>query len=137
MTGMMSAADSEQPELAQYLDLRLSAWSTPDSLVAVEAHYWSRWPEARFFPAQGWAGVVAAAFVPTPNGWRAVSDSAEFASDEHEGGDVMLLLLPPEKVAEMVNRAAEQGMSEEELPRGPRVGILYINWRLTSPGGAP
>jgi len=137
MTGMMSAADSEQPELAQYLDLRLSAWSTPDSLAAVEAHYLSRWPDVLFVPSEGWEGVVAAAFVPTPDGWRAVSDSAEFTSGNHEDGDVMLMLLSPEAVAKMVNRAAEQGMPEEELKRGTRVGILYMNWRLTSPGGVP
>lgn len=134
MTGMMGAADSEEPTLALYLDVRLNAWSTSAPLSEVEAYYRARWPDVRFFAGEGWEGAVTAAFVPTPEGWRAVSDSVEFQSETHETGDVMLILLPPDVVAQMGDAAVMQGAPGEMLPSGPRVGILYMNWRLGSAG---
>jgi len=130
MTGMMGVADSEQPELMMYLDARLSAWSAPAALADVEAHYRARWPDALFFPAEGWEGAMSAAFVPAPDGWRAVGDSAQLAEAESADAEVvLLLLLPPETVAELSDVAARQGLPEGMLKSGPRVGILYMNWR--------
>ncbi len=134
MTGMMGAADSEEPTLALYLDVRLNAWSTSAPLAEVEAYYRARWPDMRFFAGEGWEGAVTAAFVPTPEGWRAVSDSVEFHNGTHDTGDVMLILLPPDVVAQMGDAAVMQGAPSEIVPSGPRVGILYMNWRLGSGG---
>jgi len=138
MTGMMGAANSEDPWLSAYLEARLQSWSTNASLADVEAHYRARWPDVRFFPVESWDGAVTAVIVPSPNGWHAVSDSSEFESGAEEEGDfVSLLLLPPPVVAEMAENARNQGVPDGIQRSGPRVGILYANWRRGPAGDEP
>jgi len=130
LNGMMGAANTEDEWMAEYLDFRLRAWSTLASLSEVQESYRSLWPEARFFTVDGWDGVMSAAFVATPEGWRAISDSGELESDSSDQADIVsLLLLPPDAVADMEEGAARRGMPGLPRNSGPRVGILYTNAR--------
>ncbi len=137
MTGMMAAANSDDPSLSEFLEVRLQAWSTPASLEDVEAHYRSRWPDVTYFAVDAWEGAITALFSPAPDGWYAVHDSVALENDDRNDGDlVSLLLLPPEVVAELAEGAAMQGVPDEMLKSGPRVGILYENWRRSpAPNG--
>jgi len=130
MVTMMSAGDSEDPVLARYGDLRGLGWSSPASTSDVEKYYLERWPDMRFFVADGWEGASAAGFAPTEGGWLALSTEGEFkAADQATSSGVLLLVLPPDAYAQMRDQARMQGLPETMLLPGDRVGVLVINSR--------
>jgi hypothetical protein len=72
----------------------------------------------------------AAAFVPTADGWLAVSTEADFrAADQAMDSGVLLLVLPSDTYAQMRDQARLQGLPDTMLLPGDRVGILVINSR--------
>ncbi len=134
MTGMMGAANSDDPSLGEYSEVRFRGWGTPDSLTEVEAYYGGRWPGLRFFTVDGGENMRSAALALTPDGdWRAVTDSTELEGDALDDSDtIMLMLLPPEFLSQLAEAAALQGMPDEVRKSGTRVGILFINGRRGS-----
>jgi len=130
MVTMMSAGDSEDPVLARYGDLRGLGWSSPASASDVERYYLDRWPDLRFFAADGWEGASAAGFIPAEGGWLALSTEAEFnAADQAANSGVLLLVLPPDAYAQMREQARLQGPPDTMLLPGDRVGVVVINNR--------
>lgn len=130
MVTMMSAGDSEDPVLARYVELRGLGWSSPESTAEVEGYYRERWPDIRFFAADGWEGASAAAFVPADGGWVSVSREEDFrAADQAMDSGVLLLVLPSDTYGQMRDQARSQGLPDILLLPGDRVGVLVINSR--------
>lgn len=135
MVTLMGAADSGVPDQALHLELRARGWSTTAPMEDVERFYQGRWPGLRFFPAEGWDGGSATAFVMEEGRWRAVASEEEYeAEDRASRGNVILLILPPPVYDQLRQTSAARGVPEEAVPPGDRVGILLMNGRR-DPGG--
>jgi len=130
MVTMMSAGDTEDPVLARYVELRGVGWSSPASTSDVEKYYLDRWPDMRFFAADGWEGASTAAFVPTEGGWLALSREEDFrAADQAMDSGILLLVLPSDTYRQLRDQARSQGLPDTMLRQGDRVGVLLINSR--------
>jgi len=130
MTAMMGAGDSEDADLARYVELRARGWSTTAPETSLKQHYQDRWPGLRFLSDNDWDGASAAHFAASDSGWRAVRDDAEVEALERGGASgIILIVLPVQAYAEMRAAALAQGMPKDAVPRGDRVGLLLINGR--------